>query len=133
VFIIMPHWPAALNWNFDGAMGKRACPLVIVVRRWPCGCCPAGLCHTIGLHLRLVVEQIHLRRPADHVQIDHALGLRRELRAWRMRVRCIGQGFAKQRSQRRAAEDVFPASEELTTGLIGVPFLEEVHGGRITC
>jgi hypothetical protein len=35
VFIIMPQWPAALNWNLDGAMGKRACPLVIVVSRWP--------------------------------------------------------------------------------------------------
>jgi hypothetical protein len=35
VFIIMPHCPAALNWNFDGAMGNLACPLVIVVRRWP--------------------------------------------------------------------------------------------------
>ena len=31
----IPHWP---NWEklyFDGAMGKRAWPLVIVVRRWP--------------------------------------------------------------------------------------------------
>ena len=31
----MPHWP---NWEklyFEGAMGKRAWPLVIVVRRWP--------------------------------------------------------------------------------------------------
>ena len=27
------------------------------------------------VHLRLVVVQVHLRRPADHVQVDHLLGL----------------------------------------------------------
>ena len=30
--------------------------------------------------LRLVVEQIELRRRADHVQVDHVLGLRRKVR-----------------------------------------------------
>jgi len=82
----------------------------------------------IGLHLRLVVEQIHLRRSTDHVQVDHALGLWRKLRPLSMRIRCIRQRLAKQRSQRRTTEHVFTASEELMTGLIGVPFLEEVHG-----
>jgi len=35
VFIHMPHLPAGLNLYLDGAMGKRAWPLVIVVSRWP--------------------------------------------------------------------------------------------------
>ena len=29
----MRHWPYFANLNFDGAMGKRAWPLVMVVRR----------------------------------------------------------------------------------------------------
>jgi len=29
----MPHLPCLANLNFDGAMGKRAWPLVMVVRR----------------------------------------------------------------------------------------------------
>jgi hypothetical protein len=35
VFIHRPHWPTGLNLYFDGAMGKRAWPLVMVVSRWP--------------------------------------------------------------------------------------------------
>ena len=35
VFIIKPHLPAGLNSHFDGAMGKRFWPDVIVVSRWP--------------------------------------------------------------------------------------------------
>jgi len=35
VFIHMPDRPACLNSHFDGAMGKRFWPEVIVVRRWP--------------------------------------------------------------------------------------------------
>src|SRR6185295_11073416 len=31
----MPHLPCCLNLYFDGAMGKRAWPEVMVVRRWP--------------------------------------------------------------------------------------------------
>src|SRR5438477_7090180 len=30
-----PHLPCCANLYFDGAMGKRACPLVMVVRRCP--------------------------------------------------------------------------------------------------
>ncbi len=30
-----PHLPCRANLYFDGAMGKRVCPLVMVVRRWP--------------------------------------------------------------------------------------------------
>ena len=38
---------------------------------------PAGPCRTISMHLRFVVEQVHLRRAADHVQVDDVLGLGR--------------------------------------------------------
>jgi hypothetical protein len=31
----MPHWPCRAKRNFDGAIGKRAWPDVIVVRRCP--------------------------------------------------------------------------------------------------
>ena len=31
----MPLLPYCANLYFDGAMGKRFCPLVMVVRRWP--------------------------------------------------------------------------------------------------
>ena len=31
----MPHLPCWANLYFDGAIGKRAWPLVIVVSRWP--------------------------------------------------------------------------------------------------
>ena len=32
-YAVIPHWPARLNLNFEGAMGKRAWPEVIVVSR----------------------------------------------------------------------------------------------------
>ena len=35
VFIQRPDLPTWLNLYFDGATGKRFCPEVIVVRRWP--------------------------------------------------------------------------------------------------
>ena len=31
----MPHWPCWANLNFDGAIGNRFWPEVIVVSRWP--------------------------------------------------------------------------------------------------
>ena len=33
--IHMPDWPCCANLYFDGAIGNRAWPLVIVVSRWP--------------------------------------------------------------------------------------------------
>ena len=39
------------------------------------------------VHLRLVVEGLHLRRRADHVQVDRALGLGREVRQSRAVLR----------------------------------------------
>ena len=31
----MPDWPCCANLYFDGAIGNRDWPLVIVVKRWP--------------------------------------------------------------------------------------------------
>ena len=33
--IHIPHWPCWTNLNFEGAIGNRVCPDVIVVSRWP--------------------------------------------------------------------------------------------------
>src|SRR5262245_56232064 len=35
VFIHRPHWPAGRNLYLEGAIGKRFCPEVMVVSRWP--------------------------------------------------------------------------------------------------
>ncbi len=43
----MPFLPCCANLYFDGAMGSRFCPLVIVVMRWPCELNPANPCRTI--------------------------------------------------------------------------------------
>ena len=45
------------------------------------------------IHLRLIVVQVHLRRTADHVQVNHMLGFRREVRERRVR-RFSGQQTA---------------------------------------
>ncbi len=52
-----------------------------------------------GVHLRLVVVEIHLRRAADHVQIDDVLGLAGEVRAGQVRT---GRGGGS------AAESMLP-------------------------
>ena len=70
------------------------------------------------LHHRLVVVQIHLRRPADHVQIDDMLRLGGEMRE-RMRptarhrlLRRASQAGARQRRQRRRAQQVRPGRQK---------------------
>ena len=60
------------------------------------------------LHDGLVIEQIHLRRAADHVQVDDVLGLRGEVRE---RAALAGFGPARQavpgqRRQRRGAQQI---------------------------
>ena len=114
----MPHWPCWANLNFDGAIGKRA---------WPRGHRRQPLAHAdrVGqvlveplVHLRLVVEQVHLRRAADHVQIDDVLGLgrrsagrRRAPRRRRRRVAGAAHGAVRQqRGQRGRAEGVGAAA-----------------------
>ena len=71
----IPLLPCCANLYFDGAIGKRA------LARGHGGEALA-LADRVGqilvvqlLHLRLVVVQIHLRRAADHVQVDDVLGL----------------------------------------------------------
>ena len=75
-----PDWPCCANWKGDGATGKRLLarahrrePLAIADRVGQLLAMPSGA-------VRLVVEQVHLRRPAVHEQVDHALGLRRQVR-----------------------------------------------------
>src|SRR5205823_1559677 len=61
---------------------------------------------------RLVVEHVLLRRTAEHMQVDGALGLGRE-------VGETGQSTAvglKERPERRDAQSAGAASEKLATG-----------------
>ena len=81
----LPCWP---NLNFDGAIGNRLWPEVMVVSRWPLRMESGRSLSIPVLHLRLVVVQVHLRRPADHVQIDDVLGLRRRNAAGRRPSGC---------------------------------------------
>ena len=71
----IPLWPCWANLYFDGAIGNRFCPEVIVVSRWPLRIDSGRSLSYISPHLRLVVVQVELRRPADHVQVDDVLGL----------------------------------------------------------
>ena len=78
------------------------------------------------LHLRLVVEEVHLGGAADHVEVDDALGLGEVLRADRARRR-MGEGATEQAGQRGGAEGVGARAEEAATGLEGVPLVEDGH------
>ena len=64
----------------EGAIGKRVCPLVMVVRRWPLRMDSGQVLVEQLLHLRLVIEGLHLRRRAHQVEVDAAFGLGREMR-----------------------------------------------------
>src|SRR5262249_668031 len=85
------------------------------------------------LHLRLVVEQVELARPADHVQVDDVLGLGREVSLWQGGVepgRGPGAGLllAEERPQGGRAEEVRPAEEEVPAGDVPDVVVEGVHG-----
>ena len=82
----MPHWPCCWKAYLEGAIGKRAWPEVMVVRRWPLRIEWRQILVVEVLHPRLVVEEVHLRRAADHVQVDDVLGLAREVRPGRARA-----------------------------------------------
>ena len=79
------------------------------------------------LHLRLVVEEVHLGGAADHVEVDDALGLGQMLRADRAR-RGVGHRAAEQARERGGAEGVGARAEEAASGLEGVPLVEDGHG-----
>ena len=79
------------------------------------------------LHLRLIVEEVHLGGAADHVEVDDALGL------WLvLRTDCARGGVreraTEQAGQRGGAEGVGARAEEAATGLEGVPLVEDRHG-----
>ena len=131
----MPHLPCWANLNFDGAIGK---PLLAGGHRRQ----PLSHADRFGqvlvvplVHHRLVVVQIHLRRPADHVQIDHLLGLRREMRQIRGNVFsrfraariAAGQAIAHQRCERRSAEQVASLGEEVAACEVLTELVEGVH------
>ena len=89
------------------------------------------------VHHRLVVVEVHLRRPADHVQVDDVLRLRGEVgqpgqRPGRRRP-VAGAGaapqslVAQQRGQGGPAHGIGPPAEELAAGLILDVFLERAH------
>ena len=87
----MPHSPCWANLYFDGAIGNRFWPEVMVVSRWPMPDRVGQVLVVPLVHRRLVVIHVHLRRPADHVQIDHLLGLGGEMKRagqWAAAGRC---------------------------------------------
>ena len=85
------------------------------------------------VHHRLVVEQVHLRRPADHVQIDDVLRLRREVRAAQRRAPASrpalrASALPRQRRQRRRAQQVRARGQEMPPRDVQSKFVEWVHG-----
>src|SRR5205823_2516515 len=85
------------------------------------------------VHARLVVVEVHLRRTADHVQVDDLAGLRREVRAGRRGrgVGACGAGSpvaAEQRGQRGPADGIDAAAEELAAGFVAKPIMDRIHG-----
>jgi len=75
----------------------------------------------VFLHLRLVVEEVHLRWPTDHVQINDPLGLGRKM-GHRVRTgACTSKAFAEQGCQSCSTEEVGAVGKKLATG-------EGVHG-----
>ncbi len=97
--------------------------------------------HTVGqvlveilLHLRLVVVEVHLRRAADHVEIDHVLRLGSEMgevlphRLGRFR-RAAEPIRSHQRTQRRPADGIRPATKKLPPRLGFDPFFIGIHVG----
>ena len=120
----MPLWPCWANLYFDGAMGNRVWPLVMVVSRWPWRIDSGRSLSYHGVHLRLVVVEIDLRRAADHVQIDDVLGLAGEVGAGHVRAGqrgCLGRREhvaavgAQERNRRRAAQRAHGQIEKTAT------------------
>ena len=85
----------------------------MVVRRWPLRIESGRSLSNQFLHLRLVIESLHLRRRAHQVQVDAALRLRREMRqAGQTADRsAAARALAEQRRERQRA-DALRAREE---------------------
>src|SRR5262249_59696249 len=83
-------------------------------------------------HLRLVVVQVHLRRPADHVQIDDVLRLCRvvcpgRFRAVRGRGRGTGAVGVQQRGQGSPANGVCSGGKEVAARHVQNKLIEGIH------
>ena len=109
----MPHLPCCANLYFDGAIGNRV---------WPRGHRREPLAHAdrVGqvlvvplAHLRLVVVQVHLRRAADHVQVDDVLGLGGEV-GQAAAGRRVGGPAPRPRPSRVAARAARPGAAQPT-------------------
>ena len=109
-----PDLPCCANLKIDGATGKaRLRRDVMPVSRWPMrmesgSSVPCRFCQ-----LRLVVEQVDLRRRAGLEQVDDALGLRREVRQAGQAAGCRVGVLGKQRGQRRDADAGAGSAEEM--------------------
>ena len=98
-----PLLPCWANLYLLGATGNARCVAVMPVSRWPLRTESGSSLPRRSLELRLVVEQIELRRGAGLEQVDDALGGRLG------GLGPAGDVVAEQRSQRREADG--PAEE----------------------
>ena len=105
-----PHWPCWANLNIDGdareaSSGREVMP----VSRWPMRTESGSSWPCMLAQLRLVVEQVDLRRAARQEQVDHPLGLggevQRRQRAMRAAASAVQERRQRQRrSSRRSAK-----------------------------
>ena len=100
---------------------------------------PLALADAVGqilvvplLHLRLVIEQVHLRGTADHVQVDDALRLRRKVGGHLAGSgeRAPAEGLAQQRTQCGVTEDIATPRKKPAPGFKGLPIVQGVHGEK---
>ena len=106
-------------------MGKRAWPLVIVGEALALADAVGQVLVVPVVHDRLVVEEVHLRRAADHVQIDDVLGLGDVVLQPRhgrpgQGVGGLGLAFAaEERGEGGPADGVGALLEEIAAGDVG--------------
>src|SRR5262249_21943581 len=81
------------------------------------------------LHDRLVIVEVHLRRPADHVQVDDVLGLGGVMRADRRgALGAAGFFLTEERRQRPHANGVPAGAGEVPAGEVQAKVMEWMHG-----
>ena len=131
----VPDLPCCANANIDGATGSDRLPHRL--RQALAHADRVGHLRALILReLRLVVEQLELRRPAGLMQEDDPLRLRREVRqpasAAGLRIAALlhrrgHRGLAQQRAERRGADAPRRQAEELAAGQVKVEFaLEDI-------
>jgi hypothetical protein len=126
--IVMPHFPARLNLNFEGAIGK---PRLAGGHRGQA----LALADRVGqsLSYHFCISACSRRGPsaraADHVQVDDLLGLRDEVGPDPERRALPSSGARRSAAEGRhrgRAHQVRPAGEELPAAQADV-LVEEVH------